>query len=456
MRRLPLGSLRWLPLAPLALTTVALAAPAAAQQDRAPDAGTAPFAYAKPWTGFYVGGAIGISALNNRTVNSAGGAVTTLDGAGGTGVLASVYGGVDYQVLPKAVVGVLVEGSYSSTQTSATAQVTGAAASIATQPDWGFSAMVRAGIVANPSTLLYFLGGYSGQNFHTSGNANVGGLSAAFTRDDWFNGFTFGGGLETRLRGAWTTKLEYRYTQFENRTLAGSGLSFSPNLHTVRAGLTYRFGEAAEAPQDAPANEAPYSWTGIYVGAAGGVSATVTKLNAGVNGANAGMINSGQSLLGGAFGGYDWQWGDDAVIGFLGELDWMGAQSTASLNASGAGLSVTSRTNFAWNLLGRVGFLPTRTTLVYAVAGYTGQFVSTWGTATLGASGTSFQRDDYFNGWTVGPGIETVVYGGWTTRLEYRYTQLEERSVVTGASIQPANHTIRAGLSYKFGPTPAK
>src|SRR5690242_20314551 len=106
MRCLPPG---WLPLAPLALSIVALAAPAAAQQERAPDAGAAPFTYAKSWAGFYVGGGIGISALNNRTVNSAGGAVTTLDGAGGTGVLASVYGGVDYQVLPKAVVGVLVE-----------------------------------------------------------------------------------------------------------------------------------------------------------------------------------------------------------------------------------------------------------------------------------------------------------------------------------------------------------
>ena len=437
------------------IAAIALVAPAQAQ-NRDAEIATAPLSYARSWTGFYVGGAVGLAALNNRTINSAGGAVTTLDGAGGTGVLASVYGGVDYQVIPKAVIGALLEGSYSSTQSSATAQLPGAGASIATQPNWGFSALVRAGILASPDTLLYFVGGYSGQNFHSFGSANVGSLSASFSRDDWFNGFTVGSGLEARLRGAWTTKLEYRYTQFESRNIAGSGLSFSPNLHAVRAGLTYRFGEPGQSAQDAPADEAPHDWTGIYIGAAGGVSATVTRLNAAIGSANTGMIGSGQSVLGGAFGGYDWQWGDSAVIGFLGELEWMGAQSTASLNTSSSGFSVTSRTNMAWSALGRIGFLPTRSTMIYAVGGYTGQFVSTWGNATLGGTGPSFQRDDYFNGWTAGPGIETVIFGGWTTRLEYRYSQFEERTVVAGATVQPASHTIRAGLSYKFGPAAGK
>jgi outer membrane immunogenic protein len=439
----------------LSFAVLALAGPAHGQT-RDSEIATAPLTYAPSWTGFYVGGGVGVAALNNRTVNSGGGVVTTLDGAGGSGVLASVYGGVDYQVLPKAVIGVLVEGAYSGVQTSATAQLPGAAASISTQPDWGFSALVRAGFLANPNTLLYFLGGYSGQNFHTWGNANVGGLSASFTRDDFFNGFTFGTGLETRLSGAWTTKLEYRYTQFESRNLGNSGLSFSPNLHTVRAGLTYRFGDTAAAQQDTPTTEAPYEWTGIYVGAAGGASSTVTRFNAAIGPANAGMINSGQSLLGGAFGGYDWQWGDNAVVGFLGELDWMGAQSTASMNSSIGGVSLTSRMNMTWSALGRVGFLPTRSTMLYAVAGYTGAFVSTWGSASAAGAGASFQRDDYFNGWTVGPGIETVVFGGWTTRLEYRYSQFEERSLAAGTSVQPADHTIRAGLSYKFGPAAGK
>ena len=59
--------------------------------------------------------------------------------------------------------------------------------------------------------------------------------------------------------------------------------------------------------------------------------------------------------------------------------------------------------------------------------------------------------DTTFNGFTVGPGIETVITGGWTTRLEYRFSQFEQKDLAVGANMQPSNHTVRAGLSYKFG-----
>jgi opacity protein-like surface antigen len=44
-----------------------------------------------------------------------------------------------------------------------------------------------------------------------------------------------------------------------------------------------------------------------------------------------------------------------------------------------------------------------------------------------------------------------VITGGWTTRLEYRFSQFEQREPIFGTTMQPSNHTIRAGLSYKFG-----
>jgi opacity protein-like surface antigen len=43
------------------------------------------------------------------------------------------------------------------------------------------------------------------------------------------------------------------------------------------------------------------------------------------------------------------------------------------------------------------------------------------------------------------------VTGGWTTRLEYRFSQFEQKEVMSGVTYQPSNHTIRAGISYKFG-----
>src|SRR5882724_3153021 len=71
-----------------------------------------PYQSGPSWTGFYLGAAFGGGAevLNNSsTVN---GVTFNNQGVGGQGVLASIYGGYDLQVLPRALVGVLVEGTW--------------------------------------------------------------------------------------------------------------------------------------------------------------------------------------------------------------------------------------------------------------------------------------------------------------------------------------------------------
>src|ERR1700716_3122553 len=56
------------------------------------------------WTGFYVGAAFGAGGAVNRIDNSVGGLSTSFNGAGGSGVLGSIYGGVDYQITQRGVV----------------------------------------------------------------------------------------------------------------------------------------------------------------------------------------------------------------------------------------------------------------------------------------------------------------------------------------------------------------
>ena len=51
----------------------------------------------------------------------------------------------------------------------------------------------------------------------------------------------------------------------------------------------------------------------------------------------------------------------------------------------------------------------------------------------------------------VGPGLEFMIAPGWSTRLEYRYSQFETRALQSGVTLQPSDHTVRAGLAYKFG-----
>src|SRR5206468_86342 len=116
--------------------------------------------------------------------------------------------------------------------------------------------------------------------------AAAGGALASFTRDDWYNGWTVGGGLETRLRGPWSAKLEYRYSQFGTRTV-GNGVTETPSLHAIRAGVSYKFSEAAASSADeAPVARSAVNWTGPYLGVAAGAVASVTRLTATFGGAS--------------------------------------------------------------------------------------------------------------------------------------------------------------------------
>src|SRR5258708_6208123 len=107
-----------------ALILMGLAVPAAAQSK--PD--LPPYANNPTWTGFYVGAAFGAGAMSNRIDSSVPGVAATVDATGGSGVLGSVYGGVDYRILPRAVVGLLAEVSWSGFQSTVSGSVPGGSA----------------------------------------------------------------------------------------------------------------------------------------------------------------------------------------------------------------------------------------------------------------------------------------------------------------------------------------
>jgi outer membrane immunogenic protein len=438
----------------LAAIVVAAAAPAEAQ--------TQPVAipaedFGPVWTGFYVGAAFGAGGAVNRLDTSGGNFSAGFNGAGGSGVLGSIYGGVDYQITPRGVLGLLAELSYSGFQGGASAQVPGAFANVNSNTGLGWAVLARAGVLANPSTLLYLVGGYAGQNIHTDGFANVGAAAASFSNNQTVNGWTIGPGFETGLMGNWTGKLEYRYSQFGRTTLAGSNIGLNPSNHAIRAGLTYRFGGlgVASSNEQAPPGATNVNWTGIYGGVAAGAGMGFGRVNAaagGPGGAASGFDSGGQGLLASVFAGADYQFSPQALVGVMGDFTWTGIQSSFSVMAPGGGSAfVSAEANRQWSVMGRVGYLPVPSTLIYAAGGYSQLNVHGTASAVLPGGMPFASRDTAFSGFTVGPGIETVITGNWTTRLEYRFSQFEQKEVVAGVTMQPSNHTIRAGLSYKFG-----
>ena len=65
--------------------------------------------------------------------------------------------------------------------------------------------------------------------------------------DDTLWGWTIGAGIEYAITNNITTRVEYRYTQFDSQDngfnftgLVGSG-NTEPEFHTVRAGISYKF-----------------------------------------------------------------------------------------------------------------------------------------------------------------------------------------------------------------------
>lgn len=136
------------------------------------------------------------------------------------------------------------------------AGVTGTTLSISQKLEWFGTVRLRAGMLFTPSTLAYVTGGFAYGSVKTSGLLSGftpagAAVSQAFSNSDTNGGWTVGAGIETRLTGNWTAKIEYIYLDlgdFDN-TVAFPGVptigaNFSSHItdHIIRAGLNYKFG----------------------------------------------------------------------------------------------------------------------------------------------------------------------------------------------------------------------
>jgi outer membrane immunogenic protein len=115
---------------------------------------------------------------------------------------------------------------------------------------WYGDATGRLGFVWGPA-LLYGKGGWALFDGHASTTAA--GFTA--TQTGTFSGWTYGGGLEYRLGGPWSAKIEYLHFDFgtKNALLTDTAGTVFPyanalTVDTVKFGLNYQFGLAPLAP----------------------------------------------------------------------------------------------------------------------------------------------------------------------------------------------------------------
>jgi outer membrane immunogenic protein len=195
----------------------------------------------------------------------------------------------------------------------------------------------------------------------------------------------------------------------------------------------------------APAMMAPiYTWTGFYIGGH-------------LGGAWTGDNNIGGSegrFLGGIQGGADYQFANNWVAGVEAQYSWLTTNSNAT-GFPGAGI-VTRNTNGLGSATARVGWT-WGPGLVYVKGGYA--FTDTGlGVSVAGVSQPFATTGNNKSGYTVGAGVEYMFAPNWSAKAEYQYYNFGSTTFVgpspaglAGASFRNDEHTVKAGVNYRFG-----
>jgi outer membrane immunogenic protein len=223
-----------------------------------------------------------------------------------------------------------------------------------------------------------------------------------------------------------------------------------------------------------------YDWTGFYAGGNGGFSwgrsaTEYTGTGVGLPFATTQNMDGG---LGGGQIGYNWQFNRNWLFGLEADIQGTGQGGTVPFPTvvvpPGGTISVipgftttgSLSQNLPWfgTVRARLGVLPGDHWLLYATGGlaYGGidstfnvTSTTTTGTVTTGAGSANNIRA----GWTVGGGVEWVISGPWTAKLEYLYMDLgtfANTFTGTGAygTVTTSSHItdniFRAGINYRF------
>ena len=193
------------------------------------------------WTGFYLGGHVGYGG------GSFGPGTNPLPEQGVffphsiTGVIGGYQAGYLRQLSSHVVLGIEADASFTG-PLDVPALIP---APFHTTIDYVGTVRARAGY-ASGTLLAYVTGGFAWGHSHININDAPGAIVSSPGQNQL--GWTAGAGVEFAVSGNWSAKLEYDYIDLAQRTydLSGFGLppvNVDPNIHLVKLGLNYRFGD---------------------------------------------------------------------------------------------------------------------------------------------------------------------------------------------------------------------
>jgi outer membrane immunogenic protein len=258
----------------------------------------------------------------------------------------------------------------------------------------------------------------------------------------------------------------------------------SGSVALLAMGLAGSAVRAADLPLKAPPPVPVFSWTGCYVGLdAGetygrtdGYSTTSTSTLGGILPiANVGAASGSFNLsggIGGVYYGCNYQFaGTGFVVGVEG--DWSfdnkeGQAFTANPLVFPANAVWSLKERWVSTARVRLGYAWTPNLLLYVTGGGAWAKLDSSEWIITAPQGSAFLQSDWRGGWTVGAGAEYEVGYGWAVRSEFLYVDLGRYTTFTGfcplaqcggaptnLSVNLHDYIWRAGLSYKFGWSPA-
>ncbi len=248
--------------------------------------------------------------------------------------------------------------------------------------------------------------------------------------------------------------------------------TFSRHLIGSLAGICLTAGTvamAADMPVAPPPPPPAFSWTGPYVGLhVGGAVAGTTSVNNGILNDDAFTPFQASFNRTGVFGGlhlgYNQQF-NWLVLGLQGEYNFAGITGQTQIFPDSVLSPVFIRSGLRQfgSVDGRVGIAFNRL-LLYAIGGFA--YADQRHSIVTDGFGTTRDYGDNEYGWDVGGGAEYALTNNWTARVEYRYYNWGSKGftdslinsgapIVRFHSTTETMHTIRAGLTYKFGWPPA-
>jgi opacity protein-like surface antigen/outer membrane receptor protein involved in Fe transport len=378
--------------------------------------------------------------------------------------------------------------------------------------DWFGTVRGRFGAVITPNAVAYVTGGLAvGAIAHSidvigvalDANGNPSAAPVNFVSRTAKPGWVAGAGIEARLAGNVTGKIEYLHMDFGSNSAVGINnqnalpITFAVNSRVtedvIRLGVNYKFDPNAVIPTYQPATpdkprmtykgpvQALWAWTGYYIGLNSGYSWGKSRTDALFKDAFLGTAfatSSSITIDGKVFGiqtGYNfqigsWLWGIEADTQLTAQhANPKFVCPNGICNPAGpvvAAFDQSQHLEWFGTLRARLGALVTPAAMVYVTGGAAVTGLRTAGTLfgfdMTGAPLTnSFSNITINAGWTGGGGVEARLCGNWTGKVEYLYVTLG--SMTTNLNNQDSGMTLtttfnsrlvdqvlRAGLNYKF------